>query len=127
MTKYEQNNIIIVSLGVAGSVLGFLCFNMFPAKVFMGDTGSLALGGFIATVLTLTRQYFLIFVIGFVFVMTAVSVIIQVVSFKLTGKRVFKMSPIHHHFECGAHEAKVTGLYIVVTLLMGVLAIALYI
>ena len=80
----EVNNIIIVLLGVAGSVLGFLCYNGYPAKVFMGDTGSLALGGLIATTTALTRQYFLVCVIGVLYVLTALSVIIQVTVYKKT-------------------------------------------
>ena len=123
----EVNNIIIVLLGVAGSVLGFLCYNGYPAKVFMGDTGSLALGGLIATTTALTRQYFLVCVIGVLYVLTALSVIIQVVVFKITkGKRVFKMSPLHHHFEVTSHEAKVTLIYVMITLIIGVLTIVAY-
>ena len=123
----EVNNIIIVLLGIAGSVLGFLCYNGYPAKVFMGDTGSLALGGLIATTTALTRQYFLVCVIGVLYVLTALSVIIQVVVFKITkGKRVFKMSPLHHHFEVTSHEAKVTLIYVMITLIIGVLTIVAY-
>ena len=123
----EVNNIIIVLLGVAGSVLGFLCYNGYPAKVFMGDTGSLALGGLIATTTALTRQYFLVCVLGVLYVLTALSVIIQVIVFKITkGKRVFKMSPLHHHFEVTSHEAKVTLIYVMITLIIGVLTIVAY-
>ena len=123
----ELNNIIIVTLGVAGAILGSLCFNFYPARVFMGDTGSLAIGGFLASILALTREYILIFVIGAVFVVTSLSVIVQVFSFKVFKKRIFKMTPIHHHFEYYYHESKVTSVYYVVTLLLGVLTIALYI
>lgn len=122
----ETNNIIIVTLGVVGAVLGFLCFNSFPAKVFMGDTGSLALGGMIASLFALTRQYLLICIVGFVFVITSMSVIIQVLSYKLTKKRVFKMTPIHHHFESSVHESKVTVVYVIMTLIINVMTIALY-
>ncbi len=123
----EVNNIIIVLLGVVGSVLGFLCYNGYPAKVFMGDTGSLALGGLIAVTTALTKQYFLVCVIGILYVLTVVSVIIQVVVFKITkGKRVFKMSPLHHHFEATSHEAKVTLIYVLVTLVIGLLTIVAY-
>lgn len=121
----EITNIIIVILGVVGSVLGFLCFNFFPAKVFMGDTGSLALGGFIATVFALTKNYLLIIIMGLAFVLTTLSVIIQVLFFKLTGKRVFKMSPLHHHFESLTHESKVTSIYILFSLLINILVISL--
>jgi len=122
----EINNIIILTLGVVGAIIGFLCFNSYPAKVFMGDTGSLAIGGFLASILALTRQYLIVFVIGAVYVMTTLSVIMQVVYFKFTKKRIFKMTPIHHHFESGAHESKVTFIYVLVTFVLGVLSIALY-
>lgn len=79
--------------------LGFLWFNAYPAQVFMGDVGSLSLGGFLGTMAVLTNNELLMVLLGGVFVVEALSVITQVVSFKLTGKRVFKMAPIHHHFE----------------------------
>ncbi len=84
---------------VIGAGLGFLWFNAPPASIFMGDTGSLALGGMLGTIAVATKHEFVLAVIGGLFVLEAVSVIVQVVSFKLTGKRVFKMAPIHHHFE----------------------------
>ncbi|HSH24301.1 MAG TPA: phospho-N-acetylmuramoyl-pentapeptide-transferase, partial [Massilibacterium sp.] len=96
MGLYEVS---IFSITVVGAVLGFLVFNAHPAKVFMGDTGSLALGGAIAAIAILTKLELLLVLIGGVFVLETLSVIIQVASFKLTGKRVFKMSPLHHHFE----------------------------
>lgn len=123
----EIDNIIIISLGVVGSILGFICFNGFPAKVFMGDTGSLALGGFIASIFALTKQYLLICVVGVVYVLTTISVIMQVISFKLTKKRIFKMSPIHHHFEADSHEAIVTRVYVIMTIIISILTIILYI
>ncbi|KKB39254.1 phospho-N-acetylmuramoyl-pentapeptide-transferase [Bacillus thermotolerans] len=91
----------IFSFAVVGAVLGFLVFNAHPAKVFMGDTGSLALGGAIAAISILTKSELLLLIIGAVFVAETLSVIIQVISFKTTGKRVFRMSPLHHHFELG--------------------------
>lgn len=95
-------------MAVAGASLGFLHFNAHPAKVFMGDTGSLALGGALAAVAVLTKTEALLAVVGGVFVLEALSVIIQVASFKMTGKRVFLMSPVHHHFELlGWSERKV--------------------
>ncbi|WP_295715474.1 phospho-N-acetylmuramoyl-pentapeptide-transferase [uncultured Mitsuokella sp.] len=98
--------------------VAFLRFNAHPAKVFMGDTGSLALGGAIAAVGILTHTEILLAVIGFVFVCEALSVIIQVISFKTTGKRVFRMSPIHHHFELGGwKETKVVFVFWMVGLL----------
>lgn len=97
ITGFNDLGYFIITL--AGTCVGFLFFNYHPAKIFMGDTGSLALGGAIAGISVMTRtELFLVF-LGMIFVIEALSVIIQVTSFKLTGKRVFKMSPIHHHFE----------------------------
>lgn len=96
---YGQEDIAVFAFVVTGATLGFLLFNVKPAKVFMGDTGSLALGGALAMLSVLIKQEILLLFIGIVFVVETASVIIQVISFKMTGKRVFKMSPIHHHFE----------------------------
>ncbi|SEB17308.1 phospho-N-acetylmuramoyl-pentapeptide-transferase [Thalassobacillus cyri] len=98
-TGNPQFEITIFSLAIVGALLGFLVFNAHPAKVFMGDTGSLALGGAIAIVAILTKLEILLVIIGGVFVIETLSVIIQVISFKTTGKRVFRMSPLHHHYE----------------------------
>ena len=104
--------------------VAFLRFNAHPAKVFMGDTGSLALGGAIAAVGILTHTEILLAVIGFVFVCEALSVIIQVISFKTTGKRVFRMSPIHHHFEVGGwKETKVVFVFWMVGLVASVVGL----
>lgn len=89
----------VVMMSLVGACFGFLWFNCHPAKVFMGDTGSLAIGGAIGMTAICAKQEFLLVIIGFVFVMEAVSVILQVGSFKLRGKRIFAMAPIHHHFE----------------------------
>lgn len=121
----EINNIYIVTLSVCGGVLGFLCFNMYPAKVFMGDTGSLALGGFISSIFALTREYFLIIFLGIAYVITTLSVILQVISFKFTKKRIFKMTPIHHHFEKSTHESRVTSIYIILTIVVSALTLSL--
>ncbi|TDF96687.1 phospho-N-acetylmuramoyl-pentapeptide-transferase [Paenibacillus piri] len=94
-----QHDTAIFSAAMVGAVLGFLVFNAHPAKVFMGDTGSLGIGGGLALVAVLTKSEVLLILIGGVFVVEVLSVIIQVISFKTRGKRVFKMSPIHHHFE----------------------------
>lgn len=91
--------ITVFALAAVGALLGFLVFNAHPAKVFMGDTGSLALGAAIAGIAILTKMEILLVIIGGVFVIETLSVIIQVISFKTTGKRVFKMSPLHHHYE----------------------------
>lgn len=112
----------MVCAAVAGACLGFLWFNAHPAKIFMGDTGSLALGAGFAGVAILTKHELLLLLLGVVFVAEALSVIIQVISFKTTGKRVFKMSPIHHHFELsGWPEERVVIRFWIV----GVLAAAL--
>lgn len=96
---YTQPEVSIFSAAMIGAVLGFLVFNAHPARVFMGDTGSLAIGGAITSVAVLLKEELLLLIIGGVFVIEILSVIIQVISFKTTGKRVFKMSPLHHHFE----------------------------
>ena len=104
----DKPSVVIFGIALCGAVLGFLYFNANPAKVFMGDTGSLALGGAFAGMAILTKTELLLIIIGGVFVMETLSVIIQVVSFKTRGVRVFKMSPIHHHFELsGWGEQKV--------------------
>ncbi len=97
---------------MAGACLGFLVFNRHPAKVFMGDTGSLALGGGLAAIAATMNMELFLPIAGFVYVAEALSVLIQVASFKLTGKRVFKMAPLHHHFElCGLKETRVVAVF----------------
>ena len=95
----ENYEIAIYAMIIVGALLGFMYFNYHPARIFMGDTGSLALGGMLAALAVLTNQELLLILIGGVFLMETLSVVIQVVSFKTRGKRVFKMAPIHHHFE----------------------------
>jgi phospho-N-acetylmuramoyl-pentapeptide-transferase len=120
----QQYDVAIFSVAVVGAVLGFLVFNAHPAKVFMGDTGSLALGGAIATVAILTKLEILLVIIGGVFVIETLSVIIQVISFKTTGKRVFRMSPLHHHYELiGWSEWRVVVTFWTVGLLFAMLGI----
>lgn len=106
-----------VAAAVAGSLLGFLLFNVYPAKVFMGDTGSLALGGFVASTAIVMRMPLLILIVGIIYVIELLSVVIQVGYFKAThGKRIFKMAPIHHHFElCGWQETKVVAVFSIIT------------
>lgn len=121
---YPQFEITIFSLAVVGALLGFLVFNAHPAKVFMGDTGSLALGGSIAAIAILTKLEVLLIIIGGVFVLETLSVIIQVISFKTTGKRVFKMSPLHHHYELmGWSEWRVVTTFWLVGLLFAALGV----
>lgn len=108
---------------VAGALLGFLRYNAFPAQVFMGDTGSLALGGALAAVAMILKLPLLVMIVGGVYVMETLSVILQVASFKLTGKRIFKMSPLHHHFElCGWHETKVVSAFSIATVILCMIA-----
>lgn len=122
----SQYDVAIFSVAVVGAVLGFLVFNAHPAKVFMGDTGSLALGGAIATIALLTKLEILLVIIGGVFVIETLSVILQVGSFKMTGKRIFKMSPLHHHYELsGWSEWRVVVTFWTVGLLCAVLGIYL--
>ena len=103
-----QNEIglAVFLLAVLGSLLGFLKNNFFPAKIFMGDTGSLALGGLLAACAMVLKKEILLIIIGGIFVMETLSVVLQVGSFKLTGKRIFRMAPLHHHFELGGMNEK---------------------
>lgn len=111
---------------MVGALLGFMIFNYHPAKIFMGDVGSLGLGGFLAILAILTKQELLLILVGGVFLMETLSVIIQVVSFKTRGKRVFKMAPIHHHFEMlGWSEQQVTISFWFIGFICGILSIVI--
>ena len=114
-----------VTCAVIGALLGFLLFNVYPAKVFMGDTGSLALGGFVAAAAYMMQMPIFIAIVGFIYLVEVLSVIIQVTYFKLThGKRIFKMAPIHHHFElCGWSETRVVTVFSIVTALLCLIAL----
>lgn len=113
-------------MAMVGAGFGFLWFNCHPAKVFMGDTGSLAIGGSIGTIAICTKQELLLVIIGFVFVMEAVSVILQVGSFKLRGKRIFAMAPIHHHFELrGWHESQVIIRFWIISIVCALIGLSL--
>ena len=116
-----------ITCATVGSLLGFLVYNVYPARVFMGDTGSLALGGFVASTAYVLRMPLIILIVAFIYFAEVLSVIIQVLYFKKTGKRVFKMAPIHHHFELsGWPETKVVAIFSIVTAilcLVGMLAI----
>lgn len=109
-----------ITCAVVGALLGFLLFNVYPASVFMGDTGSLALGGFVAATAYMMQMPLFIVIVGFIYMIEVLSVIMQVTYFKLTkGKRIFKMAPIHHHFElCGWAETRVVAVFSIVTALL---------
>lgn len=120
----ENTGISPITGAVVGSLLGFLLFNVYPARVFMGDTGSLALGGFVASSAFMMQIPVFIAIIGFIYLLEVLSVIIQVTYFKKTGgKRIFKMAPIHHHFElCGWSETRVVAVFAIVTAVLCLLA-----
>ena len=121
LTGHSDGSIIAGSL--AGGLLGFLIYNAYPAKVFMGDTGSLYIGGLIAAVAISAGLELFIIISGFIFLFEALSVIIQVGVYKKTKKRVFKMAPVHHHFEmCGWKETKVVSVFCIITLLLCILS-----
>ncbi len=124
----RQIDLAIISAAAVGAVIGFLYYNKYPAKVFMGDTGSLALGGLLSAIAVTGKFELWILFIGIVFFLETLSVIIQVTSFKLTGKRVFKMSPVHHHFElCGWSENKIVAVFSLVTLIFCIIACTIFI
>lgn len=114
-----------VTCAVVGALLGFLLFNVYPASVFMGDTGSLALGGFVAATAYMLQMPLFIVIVGAIYLIEVLSVIIQVSYFKMTGgKRIFKMAPIHHHFElCGWSETKVVAVFSIVTAILCLVAL----
>jgi phospho-N-acetylmuramoyl-pentapeptide-transferase len=113
-------------MALVGAGFGFLWFNCHPAKVFMGDTGSLAIGGALGTAAICTKQELLLVIIGGVFVMEAMSVILQVGSFKLRKQRIFKMSPIHHHFELvGWHESQVIVRFWILSIMLALFGLAI--
>ncbi len=113
----------IVTAALLGALLAFLVFNFHPAKIFMGDTGSLFLGGFIVALTMETYLEFLLLPISCIWIIEGLSVVLQVLSFKLTGKRIFKMAPIHHHFEkCGWGEVKIVAVFSLVTVIFSVLS-----
>ncbi len=115
-----QSGLEPITCAVVGALLGFLLFNVYPASVFMGDTGSLALGGFVASTAYMMQMPIFIIIVGFIYFAEVLSVIIQVTYFKKTGgKRIFKMAPIHHHFElCGWSETRVVAVFSIITALL---------
>ena len=114
-----------VTCAVVGALLGFLLFNVYPAKVFMGDTGSLALGGFVASTAYMLQMPIFIIIVGLIYLVEVLSVMIQVTYFKKTGgKRIFKMAPIHHHFElCGWSETRVVAVFSIITAMLCLIAL----
>ncbi len=119
--------VAIISAAVAGALVGFLRYNKPKAQVFMGDTGSLAIGGLLGTLAVMGKFEILLIFLGAVFVIETLSVIIQVTSYKLTGKRVFKMSPIHHHFElCNWSEKKIVVVFSIFSLLCSLIAATIF-
>ena len=120
-----SSGVAVVAAAVIGALLGFLIYNLYPAKVFMGDTGSLALGGFIAGAAVVSGLELYIPIVGFIYMIEVISVIIQVAYFKKThGKRFFRMAPIHHHFELlGNSETRIVGVFTTVTILLSLLGL----
>lgn len=125
--RYGEVNLAVFAAAIAGACIGFLWFNSYPASIFMGDTGSLAWGAALAALAVLTKTEVVSLVMGGLFIIEALSVIIQVVSFKLTGKRVFLMAPLHHHFEkLGWNETKVVIRFWIISGAFAALGFALY-
>jgi phospho-N-acetylmuramoyl-pentapeptide-transferase len=115
----DAGEVFIICAAIAGSGLGFLWFNTYPAQVFMGDVGALSLGAALGIVSVIVRQELVLLIMGGIFVLETVSVMLQVVSFKLTGKRMFNMAPIHHHFELkGWAEPKVIVRFWIITVML---------
>jgi phospho-N-acetylmuramoyl-pentapeptide-transferase len=136
LTQYEVS---LYAIAVAGGCLGFLVWNLHPAKCFMGDTGSMYLGGAFVAISMITHNHLIMLLIGIVYILEALSVVIQVSYFKITahqhykktgekgkGKRIFKMSPIHHHFEmCGYSEYKIVVLFSLAALIAGTVSVVI--
>ena len=120
LLAYKENNfpVLVFCLTIVGALLGFLLFNKNPAKIFMGDTGSLALGGILAAISVILHKEIAFLFIGLVYILETLSVIIQVVYFKKTGKRIFKMSPLHHHFELSGYgEVKTVYIFVIIAMI----------
>ncbi|MGP1449520.1 MAG: phospho-N-acetylmuramoyl-pentapeptide-transferase [Wolinella sp.] len=120
----ESGEVVIISSALAGSLIGFLWFNCHPAQVFMGDSGSLSIGAFVAYMAIISKNEFLLFLIGLIFVIETVSVILQIGSYKMRGKRIFLMAPIHHHFEVkGWAETKIIVRFWIIALMSNIIAL----
>jgi len=120
LLAYKENNfpVLVFCLTIVGALLGFLLFNRNPAKIFMGDTGSLALGGILAAISVILHKEIAFLFIGLVYILETLSVIIQVAYFKKTGKRIFKMSPLHHHFELSGYgEVKTVYIFVIIAVI----------
>lgn len=120
LLAYKENNfpVLVFCLTIVGALVGFLLFNRNPAKIFMGDTGSLALGGILAAISVILHKEVAFLFIGLVYILETLSVIIQVAYFKKTGKRIFKMSPLHHHFELSGYgEVKTVYIFVVIAVI----------
>ena len=120
LLAYKENNfpVLVFCLTIVGSLIGFLLFNRNPAKIFMGDTGSLALGGILAAISVILHKEVAFLFIGLVYILETLSVIIQVAYFKKTGKRIFKMSPLHHHFELSGYgEVKTVYIFVIIAVI----------
>ena len=123
--KTGNNHVGVFAVALIGALLGFLKFNAFPAKIFMGDTGSLGLGGAVATMALMLKMPLFVIIVGGIYLFETLSVIIQVTSFKLTGKRVFKMAPVHHHFEqLGWSEVKIVTVFSIITAILCIIGFA---
>jgi len=128
LNKPTQPNLAMVNAITIGALMGFLWFNVHPAQVFMGDSGALSLGGMLAVIALITGQILILPLIGLIFVLEVASDIIQVASYKLRGKRVFRMAPLHHHFELGGwDEEKITMRFWIVGALAGLLGVTLFV
>jgi phospho-N-acetylmuramoyl-pentapeptide-transferase len=126
-TKAAQPELAVFCALIVGALMGFLWFNVHPAQIFMGDAGSLSLGATLAVVATVSGQLLLLVIIGIVFVAVTVSVILQVASYKIRGKRIFRMAPLQHHFELlGWAEEKITLRFWIVSALASLLGFSLF-
>jgi len=124
--KYEEYQIATLGFILCGACLGFLIFNLHPAKIFMGDTGSLLLGGAIVVMALRLKMPLILLIVAIIPVLETISVILQVLYFRKTGNRIFKMTPVHHHFELsGWKEGKIVSVFSVITLVFCIIAIIL--
>lgn len=122
--SFGFSNQVMFAVVSIGALIGFLFFNINPAKVFMGDTGSLGLGGMVVAMTVQMSMPLILILVGIMYIVETMSVILQVISFKTTGKRIFKMSPIHHHYEmCGLSENKIVMLFSAITIVFGIIAV----